>query len=194
MIRRDHALIALRPHVKERDIVVAVYQSCFDWLALCPRDLNYVSTGAMGQASSHALGLALGSPDRQLIVLDGDGSLLMNLGSLVTIANVKPKQFLHIVFENGVYEVNGSHPIPGKDNVDFANMAKAAGYHDAVCFSDLQTFEAALPTFLASDGPVMAVLKIVSGEAYPRDYDYIHSAKARNKFREALNRDPAKSR
>lgn len=194
MIRRDHALIALRPHVKERDIVVAVYQSCFDWLALCPRDLNYVSTGAMGQASSHALGLALGSPDRQLIVLDGDGSLLMNLGSLVTIATVKPKHFLHIIFENGVYEVNGAHPIPGSGNVDFANMAKAAGYQDAMCFSDLQTFEAALPNLLVSDGPVMAVLKIVSGEAYPRDYDYIHSEVARQQFRDALNRDPAKSR
>ena len=82
MIQRDLALTTLRPHVEPRDLVVAVYQSCFDWLALCPRDLNYVSTGAMGQASSHALGLALGSPDRRVIVLDGDGSLLMNLGSL----------------------------------------------------------------------------------------------------------------
>ena len=113
MIQRDLALTALRPHIDPRDLVVAVYQSCFDWLALCPRDLNYVSTGAMGQASSHALGLALGSPDRQIIVLDGDGSLLMNLGSLVTISNIRPKHFLHLVFENGVYEVNGAHPIPG---------------------------------------------------------------------------------
>lgn len=193
MIKRDLALIALRSHVKPHDLVVAVYQSCFDWLALCPRDLNYVSTGAMGQASSHALGLALGSPDRQVIVLDGDGSLLMNLGSLVTIANVKPKHFLHIVFENGVYEVNGAHPIPGKENVDFANMAKAAGYQDAICFSDLETFEEALPSLLASNGPVMAVLKIVPGKAYPRDYDYIHSETARKKFRDALNHDPAQA-
>jgi thiamine pyrophosphate-dependent acetolactate synthase large subunit-like protein len=75
--------------------------------------------------------------------------------------------------------------------VDFANMAKAAGYQDAICFSDLQTFEAALPNLLASDGPVMAVLKIVPGEPYPRDYDYIHSEKARKKFRDALNLDPS---
>lgn len=94
MIRRDFALSALRGLITPRDLVVAVYQSCFDWLALCPRDLNYVSTGAMGQASSHALGLAIGSPERQVIVLDGDGSLLMNLGSLVTIATVRPQHFL----------------------------------------------------------------------------------------------------
>ena len=62
MIQRDLALTALRPHIDARDLVVAVYQSCVDWLALCQRDLNYVSTGAMGQASSHALGLALGRP------------------------------------------------------------------------------------------------------------------------------------
>lgn len=189
MIQRDLALTTLRPHVEPRDLVVAVYQSCFDWLVLCPRNLNYVSTGAMGQASSHALGLALGSPDRRVIVLDGDGSLLMNLGSLVTIANVRPKHFLHLVFENGVYEVNGGHPIPGTGTVDFVGMAKAAGYQDAMRFSQLDAFEAALPELLACDGPVMAVLKIAPGKAYPRDYNYIHSATARKIFRDALNRD-----
>ena len=189
MIRRDFALSALRDLITPRDLVVAVYQSCFDWLALCPRDLNYVSTGAMGQASSHALGLAIGSPERQVIVLDGDGSLLMNLGSLVTIATVRPQHFLHLVFENGVYEVNGAHPTPGTGHVDFAAMAIAAGYQKAVCFSELEAFEAALPALLAADGPVMAVLKIIPGEAYPRDYAYIHSAEAREKFHAALNHD-----
>ena len=191
MIQRDLALTALRPLVGPRDLVVAVYQSCFDWLALCPRDLNYVSTGAMGQASSHALGLALGNPDRQVIVLDGDGSLLMNLGSLVTISNVRPKHFLHLVFENGVYEVNGAHPTPGAGIVDFVSMAKAAGYQDARCYSDLDAFQAALPDLLAFDGPIMAVLKTVPGKAYPRDYKYIHSEAARTNFRAALNLDPA---
>ena len=189
MIRRDFALCALRGHIKPRDLVVAVYQSCFDWLALCPRDLNYVSTGAMGQASSHALGLAIGSPDRQVIVLDGDGSLLMNLGSLVTIATVRPQHFLHLVFENGVYEVNGEHPTPGAGHVEFSAMAIAAGYQNAVCFSELGAFEAALPALLAAEGPVMAVLKIIPGEAYPRDYGYIHSSATREKFRAALNRN-----
>ena len=189
MIQRDLALTALRPHIEPRDLVVAVYQTCFDWLALCPRDLNYVATGAMGQASSHALGLAVGSPDRRIIVLDGDGSLLMNLGSLVTIANIRPKHFLHLVFENGVYEVNGGHPIPGAGQIDFAKIAEAAGYNHASCFNQLDAFEASLPELLAFDGPVMAVLKVMAGQPYPRDYDYIHSAAARKTFRDALNRD-----
>ena len=66
----------------------------------------------MGLASSHALGLALGRPDKRVIVLDGDGSLLMNLGTLVTAAAAPPKNFYHFVCENGTYEANGGHPIP----------------------------------------------------------------------------------
>ena len=66
----------------------------------------------MGLDSSHGLGLALGRPDKRVIVLQGDGSLLMNLGSLVTIAAVAPKNLVHLVAQNDTYEANGSQPIP----------------------------------------------------------------------------------
>ena len=188
MIKRDDALQALGKFVNEDDLVVAVYQTCFDWLALHPRDLNYVSVGAMGQASSHALGLAIGSPDRQVIVLDGDGSLLMNLGSLVTIGEFHPKKFLHLVFENGVYEVNGDHPIPGQGNVNFASMAMSAGYLSAYSFNELAVFKSCLPLLFKPNGPVMGVIKVVPGEKYAADYEFIHSRAARRKFRKALNR------
>lgn len=187
-LRRDDALKALIPFVREQDIVVAVYQSCFDWLALNPRDLNYVAVGAMGQASSHALGLALANPARRVFVFDGDGSLLMNLGSLVTVANAGATNLYHFVFANRVYEVNGAHPLPGADVVDFAGIARAAGYAGAVSFDDLKPFKAELPGLLEAAGPQMAVLEIVPGDPYPRNYDYIHSAAARQSFREALNR------
>ena len=187
MIKRDDALHVLRKFVGAGDLVVSVYQTCFDWLALCPRDLNYVSVGAMGQASSHALGLAIGSPNRQIIVLDGDGSLLMNLGSLVTIGENQPEKFLHLVFENGVYEVNGAHPIPGQGRVNFASIAKAAGYNSAYSFNDLTDFTSQLPEMLKCKGPVMGVIKVIPGAGYPADYEYIHSHEARRKFRDALN-------
>ena len=186
-LRRDDALKALIPHVREEDIVVAVYQSCFDWLALNPRDLNYVAVGAMGQASSHGLGLALANPERRVIVLDGDGSLLMNLGSLVTIANAGVTNLYHFLAANRVYEVNGSHPLPGSDRVDFAGMAQAAGYAGVRSIADLEAFEAGLPGILAAPGPQFTALEIVAGEPYPRDYAYIHSAEARASFRQALN-------
>lgn len=187
-LRRDDALKTLIPHVTDEDIVVAVYQSCFDWLVLNPRNLNYVGVGAMGQASSHALGLALANPERRIFVFDGDGSLLMNLGSLVTIANAGVTNFYHFLFANRVYEVNGAHPIPGADRVDFAAMAHAAGYVGARSFDDPGALRDGLPELLAAPGPQMAVLEIVPGAAYPRDYAYIHSSAARQRFREALNR------
>ena len=68
----------------------------------------------MGLASSHGLGLALAQPSRRVIVLDGDGSLLMNLGTLVTIGKVAPQNLCHLVFQNGTYEANGGHPIPNQ--------------------------------------------------------------------------------
>lgn len=185
---RDKALMALKEHVRDEDIVVAVYQSCFDWLGICPRPLNYVAVGAMGQASSHGLGLALANPDRRVIVLDGDGSLLMNLGSLVTVAGAGVSNIYHFVSANRVYEVNGSHPLPGGQKVDFAAMARAAGYAGARSCADQDSFAAALPGILSADGPQMTVMEVTAGEAYPRDYGYIHSAAARQSFREALNR------
>src|SRR5476649_1270187 len=102
-MKRDACLKVLARHRGDA-VVVATYQAAFDWMRIAPHALNYVSIGAMGQASSHALGLALGRPDRRVIVLDGDGSLLMNLGTLVTIAAAAPRNLLHFVCENGVYE------------------------------------------------------------------------------------------
>jgi sulfopyruvate decarboxylase subunit beta len=184
-MKRDLALKVLKNHVNN-EIVVAVYQTLFDWMAINPRDLNYVATGAMGQASSHGLGLALANPKKEVLVFDGDGSILMNLGSLVTIANAEPKNFHHFIFENGVYEVNGAHPIPGHKKVDFGAMAKAAGYRFVTVFADIENFESEVAEFLKQPGPAMAVMKIEAGEAYPRDYDTIHSALAREQFRQAL--------
>lgn len=186
--RRDDALRALIPFVSDEDIVVAVYQSCFDWLALNPRDLNYVAVGAMGQASSHALGLALANRARRVLVFDGDGSLLMNLGSLVTVAAAGPANLYHFLFANRTYEVNGAHPLPGAEAVDFAGFAQAAGYAGARRFDELDQFKAGLPSLLKAPGPQMAVLEIVPGDPYPRDYGYIHGAAARQSFRAALNR------
>jgi len=184
-MRRDLALKVLKQRVSD-EIVVAVYQTLFDWMAINPRDLNYVATGAMGQASSHGLGLAMANPAKEVLVFDGDGSLLMNLGSLVTIANAAPQNFHHFVFENGVYEVNGAHPIPGHGKLDFAAMAKAAGYRQVETFSDLEVFESSVGEFLKQPGPALAVMKIEAGESYPRDYQYIHGAEARRRFKQAL--------
>ena len=139
MMKRDECFRALARHVTD-EIVVATYSSAVDWLALGERALNYFSVGAMGLDSSHALGLALARPDKRIICLQGDGSLLMNLGCLVTIAAAAPKNLVHMVVQNGTYEANGSHPIPNT-KVEFAAMARSAGYAHVHEFSELANFE-----------------------------------------------------
>ncbi len=95
MMKRDECFRILARHISD-EAVVATYSSAVDWVAITPRVLNYTSIGAMGLDSSHGLGLALGRPDKRVVVLQGDGSLLMNLGSLVTIAEVAPKNLVHL--------------------------------------------------------------------------------------------------
>jgi len=187
MMKRDECLRALARHCPD-DIVVAVYSSAFDWVRIRPHDLNYFAVGAMGLASSHGLGLALGQPGRKVIVLDGDGSLLMNLGSLVTVAAVAPRNFYHFVCENGTYEANGSHPIPARDKVDFSGLARAAGYARVHQFNELASFERNVAAVLAEPGPVFVDLKLVPGEPAPADYDALYAASRRDAFRQALGR------
>ena len=185
MMRRDDCFKALAAHRGEA-IVVPAYTAAFEWLRASPSPLNYFSIGAMGQASSHALGLALGLPQHKIVVLDGDGSLLMNMGTLVTIANIAPRNPVHFVNDNGSYEANGNHPTPGKDRVSFAGFARAAGYPHVFEFDDLATWQKDLPRVLSLQGPVFGVLKLVPGEPLEMDYDFIHGPAVRQKFKDAL--------
>jgi thiamine pyrophosphate-dependent acetolactate synthase large subunit-like protein len=186
MINRREALKILADHVTD-EIVVATYSSASDWFELTDRPLNYFSVGAMGLASSHGLGLALARPDRRVIVLDGDGSLLMNLGTLVTIAAVAPRNFAHLVFQNGTYEANGGHPIPNP-RVDFEHIARGAGISSSGTIADLDQFERAVPIVLAEPGPVFRAVTVEQGPLGHRDYSDMYKASRRDAFRAALQR------
>lgn len=174
-------------------LVVSVYTTCFEWMAIRPDALNYVAVGAMGQAGSHALGLALGRPDQEVWVLDGDGSLLMNLGSLVTLAGAKPRNLTHFVFQNGSYEANGRAPLPVAHAIDFAAIARAAGIANAHQFAEPSALDHWLLQRKPATGPALVDLRVLSSAtSYPQRYDYIHSAEARDTFRAALRARPAK--
>ena len=122
--------------------------------------LNINVVGCMGAASSWALGLALARPDKKIMVLDGDGSLLMQLGSLVTIAGAAPANLYHFVFENGVYATSGGQPLPAEGRLDFEMMARGAGFAHAARYDDATTFEADLPGLLERQGPVFVTLQL----------------------------------
>jgi sulfopyruvate decarboxylase subunit beta len=184
MIDRVQLLKILARHVSDQ-IVVATYSTATDWLAIKDRPLNYFSFGAMGLASSHGLGLALGRPERRVIVLDGDGSLLMNLGTLVTIAAAAPRNLTHFVFRNGTYEANGGHPIPNLET-DFEGLARSAGIPTCSTIKSLAEFEARAEALLVDSGPVFACLDIAQGPLSDREYAEMYSAARRAAFRAAL--------
>lgn len=150
-------------------ISVSTMQSSAPWHdAGQGRSLHIDAAGCMGSASSLGLGLALGRPDRKVIVLDGDGSLLMQLGALVTIAASRAKNFYHFVFANGVYETSGNQPLPGQGLFDFCALAKGAGYANVFAFAEAGEFANSVAHILASDGPVLVRLDIARDDAPPR--------------------------
>jgi thiamine pyrophosphate-dependent acetolactate synthase large subunit-like protein len=185
MMKRDECFKILARHVTD-EVVVSTYSSAVDWLALGERTLNYFSIGAMGLDSSHALGLALGRPDKRIICLQGDGSFLMNLGCLVTIAAAAPKNLVHIVVQNDTYEANGRHPIPNP-KADFASMARSAGYAHAHEFSDLKNFEQQAGHVLKQEGPVFATLHVEPSKQLTYDYPKLYDAARRKAIKAALS-------
>jgi phosphonopyruvate decarboxylase len=128
------------------------------WRTLAPGDLSVGCTGFMGGASSMGLGLALARPERRVIVFDGDGSLLMQLGSLATVAGARPRNLVHLVFKNGVYHTSGAQDIPGGLTVDFVAMARGAGYRSALAIHDIEEFRRRFPELLKAEGPVLVEL------------------------------------
>ena len=145
------------------EIVVMHMTTRVDWPQVSKNaDLDIPWTGAMSKASSFGLGLALAQPERKVWVLDGDGSLMMNLGGLITIAVQQPKNLLHVVYNNGAYDTSGGQPVPRSREVDFCTIAKGAGYPNAYEFDDLASLQRDLPGILKQDGPTLLVVNVPS--------------------------------
>jgi phosphonopyruvate decarboxylase len=161
------ALVALRGDA----ITITTEQAIGAWRAAVPEPANEIPdhldiVGCMGSASTIGLGIALARPERSVMVVDADGSLLMQLGSLVTIAGAAPANFFHFVFENGVYETSGSQPLPAEGRFDLAEMARASGYAHSVQLSDASEFRAALPDLLRRRGPVFVSVRTDAEDGY----------------------------
>jgi phosphonopyruvate decarboxylase len=171
-MKRDEA-VEFIASTKEDAISVAIMRSVLPWHEAGGADERHIDcTGCMGGAGALGLGLALAQPDRKVYVLDGDGSLLMQLGTLASIAGAEPTNLYHFVLVNRVYETSGQQPIPGGQEVDFAAMARAAGYRYAENFTDLGVFQEKLRGILASEGPAFLALEVDpedSGESTPRN-------------------------
>ena len=166
MIVGTRALEMLSEHRAE-EIVVTTMSSARVWPTVSSRpDLDVPVKGCMGKASSLGLGVALARPDKKVVVLDGDGSLLMNLGSLVTIAGMAPKNLLHVVLQGKTYDTSGGQPTPGGSKIDFAALAKAAGYVDGVHIETEDELTAKWPGLLKQEGPLFVTISVDSMWAF----------------------------
>ena len=126
------------------------------------RDESFYMIGSMGLASSIGLGVALAQPARRVLVLDGDGNVLMNMGTLATIAAVAPKNLMHVCFDNGVHASTGAQPTIS-NRIDLGEMARAAGYRSVVRVDSPAALAAEAPGFVGREGPAFLHVRITTG-------------------------------
>ncbi len=140
-------------------VVSSAGATTLEWNALRPGDGNF-RVRTLGLCSSIALGMALGLPHRKVIALDGDGSLLMNLCSLPTIARMKPGNLIHVVFDNEIYEASGSRQTATSAGTDLVGIARAAGIESARWANSLEAFGQIIDEALGLRAPVFVGVKV----------------------------------
>ena len=153
---------ALEVLAKERgdNVVITTMSAVGIWpqLSDTPLDFAYMPS-AMGHAPGLGLGLALAKPGRGVIIVNGDGGMLMNLGSLATLA-AHPAKVTLLILDNGLYEVTGGQRTAGADRVDFAALARAAGIPRVYAFKTFEEWQTGAAEALAGNGPTLIWLKV----------------------------------
>lgn len=149
-------------------IVAGPGNAKFDLAGTGDRPQHFYIWNSLGLAPSVGLGLALAQPKQQVIVLDGDGGTLMNPGALVTIARLAPFNLLHIVWDNGEYQLTGGQPTATATVTDLAAMGRGAGLQHVAAVSTMTEFKVGLETWLTEPGPWLAVVRIDKSAAPAR--------------------------
>jgi sulfopyruvate decarboxylase subunit beta len=160
----------LEPLARHRtdQAVVTTMSVTRPWGRISDSDLDFGSAdSAMGHTADLALGIALAQPERTVVCLNGDGSMLMTLGTLATAVGTAAANFVLFVVENGSYEITGHQPIPGDGRVDFTGLARAAGFPRVFTFEDADAYAAAVPDLLAGSGPTFVHVRVERGREGP---------------------------
>ncbi len=159
MIRKAAMAIALE-HIEFDDRIIAANGFISrDLFSISDTKPAFYMIGSMGLASSIGLGIALKDTGRKVFVFDGDGNILMNLGSLTTIGSLKPKNLIHVIFDNSVHESTGSQPT-NTNFVSIEKIAKTCNYNYTFTTKTKNDFEKILRKIKKLNGPIMIVVKI----------------------------------
>ena len=161
MIDADAMFQAFQPH-REDSIVIVTGTAGRHWADhTTNQDRDLALGGAMGHTTAAALGLALAQPDEKVVLFDSEGSLLMNMGILATIAGQKPQNFFHLLMDNECYATTGGQPVPNAQEINYAGMAREAGYTAAYEFDNIEDFSTSIEKIMSEAGPVFVAMKIV---------------------------------
>jgi thiamine pyrophosphate-dependent acetolactate synthase large subunit-like protein len=144
----------------EEAVIGGIGNTNFDLWAAGHRPQNWYMLGSMGLAFPIALGVALAQPERRVFALEGDGSLLMQLGCLTTIAALKPKNLVMVVMDNGLYQITGSQPTPAASVADIVAIAIASGLSDSAWAADEEDFERLVDQALSATVPTLIGVRI----------------------------------
>jgi thiamine pyrophosphate-dependent acetolactate synthase large subunit-like protein len=155
----EEAILALQPLAGDALIVHANGHISRRSFTVEDRPGNFYMIGSMGLASSIGLGVALARPDRRVVIYDGDGNLLMNLGSAAMIAHEAPPNLVHVVFDNGAYASTGNQRTISA-TVPLEAVAAAAGYRSSLRARDPESLAAGFAAALAGGGPAFILAEI----------------------------------
>ncbi len=140
--------------VRTDEIVITSMSVVRPWGRLSDSELDFASAdSAMGHTADLALGVAMAQPSRRVVCLNGDGSMLMSLGTLATIVESGVDNLILFVIVNGTYEITGNQRVPAAPTLDFAAMARAAGFARVHHFDEASAYAAALDGMLREKGP-----------------------------------------
>jgi thiamine pyrophosphate-dependent acetolactate synthase large subunit-like protein len=151
-------LVARLKH--EEAVVGGIGNTNFDLWGAGHRPQNFYMLGSMGLAFPIALGVALAQPNRRVFALEGDGSLLMQMGCLSTIATLKPKNLTMVVMDNGLYQITGAQPIPGAAVSDLVAVATGCGLSNSAWAADEEDFERLVDQSLSASEPTLIGVRI----------------------------------
>ncbi len=152
---------AFQPH-RGKAIVLVTGTAGRDWREISDNESRDLSLqGAMGQTNTAALGFALAQPNERVVLFDSEGSLQMNMGVLGTVAGKKPKNFFHFLMDNECYATTGGQPVPNASEINYAGMAREAGYAATFEFDNLEDFVGSIESIMKEEGPVFVAMKMI---------------------------------
>ena len=156
-----------------------------DLFEVCDKNSNFYMIGSMGLASSIGLGVALRSTKKKIFVFDGDGNILMNIGSLITIGTTKPENLVHVIFDNASHESTGGQPTV-TNKIQLSKITKSANYKVFQAKTENQLVKIFQKIKLIS-GPIMIIVKIKKGGVVSKRIN-IEPTKIKNRFMDSLTK------